>query len=251
MTAGWLVIKATNHARHFFILRGFRSTSGYLGSFRCLAIIQRFILWRVSDKKLLSVCWKYDYAILCNSKKKTSNINISLQQWLYVLVVGAYLGGGGLLIISSTRMRLTQWGTIRGISVFQLQIGSHCLRHCGQPGLDPALIIYIVYNILYILTNKEIKPRHHQHDLRWYLKVWHSTIKSHLSCIVDAKISVSWYTYFVQYCVFYNLPSTMLWLVSIKKSCYWYWQPHIISSYKKKIKNTSHLKIIDAFMIRP
>ena len=34
----------TPHARHFFLSRGFQSASGYLGSVRCLAIIQRFIL---------------------------------------------------------------------------------------------------------------------------------------------------------------------------------------------------------------
>ena len=33
----------------------FRSASDYLGSVRCLAIIRRFILWRVSDEKELSL----------------------------------------------------------------------------------------------------------------------------------------------------------------------------------------------------
>ena len=51
LTARWLVIKATNHARHFFLSRGFRSASGYLGSVRCLAIIRRFISDECRTKK--------------------------------------------------------------------------------------------------------------------------------------------------------------------------------------------------------
>ena len=67
VAARWLVIKATNHARHFPLM-WFRSASGYLGTVRCLAIIRHFILWRVSDEKVLSVCWKYVSAFLCYSK---------------------------------------------------------------------------------------------------------------------------------------------------------------------------------------
>ena len=51
-----------------FPLAWFWSASGYLGSVRCLAVIRCFILWRVSDEKVLSVCWKYVSAIFCNSK---------------------------------------------------------------------------------------------------------------------------------------------------------------------------------------
>ena len=54
--------------RVIFLSRGFRSASGYLGSVSCLAIIRRFILWRVSDEKVLSGCWKHVSAFLCYSK---------------------------------------------------------------------------------------------------------------------------------------------------------------------------------------
>ena len=42
--------------RAIFLSSGFRSASGYLGFVRCLAIIQRFILLRVSDENLLFAC---------------------------------------------------------------------------------------------------------------------------------------------------------------------------------------------------
>ena len=67
VTARWLVIKATNHARHFLSC-GFQSASGYLSFVRCLAIIRHFILWRVSDEEELLVCWKYNSAFLCDFK---------------------------------------------------------------------------------------------------------------------------------------------------------------------------------------
>ena len=67
MIAHRLVIKQLI-MRAIFLSRGFWSASGYLGSVRCLAIIWRFILWWVSDEKVLLVCWKYDFAFLCHSR---------------------------------------------------------------------------------------------------------------------------------------------------------------------------------------
>ena len=64
----WIENHMRRIMRAIFISRGFRSASGYLGSVRCLAFIRRFILWRVSDGKVLLVCWKCDSTFLCNSK---------------------------------------------------------------------------------------------------------------------------------------------------------------------------------------
>ena len=74
-----------------------------------LAIIRRFILWKVSDAKVLSVCWKYASAILCYSN------DIQLNE--------LWGGGGGLFTIEyhiqkqftnkllSTLHKLVSWRT--------------------------------------------------------------------------------------------------------------------------------------------
>ena len=75
--------------RAIFLSRGFWSASGYLGSVRCLAIIRRFILWRVSDEKVLLVCWKCDSTFLCNSKilcsKRYISKTCSKKLWILML----------------------------------------------------------------------------------------------------------------------------------------------------------------------
>ena len=81
-----LVIKSTNHARHFPLI--WFPLRFWLFRFcvRCLAIIRRFILWRVSDEKVLSLCWKYDiplfFAILkfCSTKHLFINHSLELQR---------------------------------------------------------------------------------------------------------------------------------------------------------------------------